>query len=88
MDVKSKFSSFVSSAEKKTKNAIDSTLQTVTQNIDTKIDFSDVSQFADTVGNAVKKGALSRVESACSNFQRNFSCARFLHAEIHPYCRA
>lgn len=64
MDVKSKFSSFVSNAEKKTKNALDSTVQTVTQNIDTKIDLADVSQFAGTVGNAVKKGTQNLMDTA------------------------
>lgn len=64
MDVKSKFSSFVSTAEKKTKEAIDAVVQAPNQSSNGKLDFSNISQIADSVSVSVKKGTQNLMDVA------------------------
>lgn len=64
MDVKSKFSAFVSTAEKKAKDAIDTVAQSSNQNSDGKFDFSNISQIADSVSSSVKKGTQNLMDAA------------------------
>ena len=57
MDRKTKFEAFVSDTGKTAKNLMDKTVQAIDQNDDGKLDFSDVSVMAKSIGNTAKKGA-------------------------------
>lgn len=64
MKKKIDFGALVAGVGKSAKNVIDSALQVADQNDDGKFDFSDVAAMAGSVGNAVKKGTQSVMETA------------------------
>lgn len=70
MEMKAKFKEYASGIGKSTKNLLDSALKSADQNDDGKFDLEDVSAIAESVGNTVKKGALSLMETADEKAQQ------------------
>lgn len=64
MEKKFKLEEVILGAGKKAKNILDNAIQSVDQNDDGKFDLEDVSAIAESMGEAVKKGTLSVMESA------------------------
>ncbi|MGM9612515.1 MAG: hypothetical protein ACI3XZ_03325, partial [Butyricicoccus sp.] len=64
MEKKIKFETLVAGAGKTARNLLDNAIHTIDQNDDGKIDFTDVSVIAESMGNTVKKGAQVVKESA------------------------
>ena len=64
MNKKAKIDALVSGAEKIAKTLADSTIQIIDQNDDGKFDFTDVSEIAENVGSAVKRGSQAIKDSA------------------------
>lgn len=64
MNKTNKIDALVSGAEKLAKKLVDNTIQAIDQNDDGKFDLSDVSEIAEGVGSAVKKGTLALKDSA------------------------
>ena len=64
MEKKEKFGALVSKVGNTAKGLVNTAIQSADQNDDGKFDFSDVSAIAGTVGNAVKKGTQSVMNSA------------------------